>query len=399
MPDLSFTIDRDAFSEAVTWAARVIPSKPQQPILAGMLVNGADDALTISSFDLDVSAEVGLSDATEMTSGSSLVSGRLLATIAKVLPRKPVHWHDKGTSVAIQCGKADFSLPTMLADQYPVLPILPADMGRVNAEDFSRAVAQVIGAASTDEARPGTMCVNLEVTSTSTLTLTTTNGHRIAMREINWLPLIDDDAVPVGQRLLIPTRALNEIGRLGDDDVYLAFSGSGEDANLLGIHGGQRRMTSRLVDDKFPDCRSVMPKEYNATAAIVIPDVIEAVSRALTVTGTSSENHPRMRLTFDDDALTVYASTSIGTVNESLDAELTGDAITLWLNPVYFMDSLNSLNTDKATIGLREGIRGLMLAPGVVSADDLIANPLVGQRLQMIQPIRHQEPVTSPAGG
>ncbi|DAZ90268.1 DNA polymerase III subunit beta [Mycobacteroides abscessus] len=389
MPDLSFTMDRDAFTEAVTWAARIIPGKPQTPILAGMLVTAGPLGLTLSSFDLDVSAEIGLPDAEQMTPGSSLVSGRLLATIAKVLPRKPITWTDNGSTVAIQCGKVDFTLPTMIADQYPVLPALPDDTGTVSADEFSHAVTQVIGAASTDEAKPGQMCVQLEITSETTLTLTTTNGHRIAMREIDWTPLADPS---IGQHLLIPTRALAEIGRLGDDQVYLAVSGTESNAQLLGIHGGTRRMTTRLVDDKFPNCRGALPKQYLTTATVVVPEIIEAVTRALAVTGTSAENHPRMKLTFGEGGLNVYASTSIGTVNEDVDVQLTGDAETIWLNPVYLMDSLNALDSEKVTIGLQGGLRGLMFAPDVVEADDLLANPLAGETIQMIQPIRHTEP-------
>lgn len=390
MPDLSFTMDRDAFTEAVTWAARIIPGKPQTPILAGMLVTGGPSGLTLSSFDLDVSAEIGLPEAQQVTPGSSLVSGRLLATIAKVLPRKPVTWTDNGSTVAIQCGKVDFSLPTMLADQYPVLPALPEDTGTVSADEFSHAVTQVIGAASSDEAKPGQMCVSLEITSQSTLTLTTTNGHRIAMREIDWTPLSDNPAI--GQRLLIPTRALAEIGRLGDDQVYLAISGNESDAQLLGIHGGTRRMTSRLVDDKFPNCRAALPKQYLTTAAVTVPEIAESVTRALAVTGSSADNHPRMKLTFGGNTLNVYASTSIGTVNEDIDVQLTGEPETVWINPVYLMDSLNALDSDKATIGLQGGLRGLMFAPNVVEADELLANPLAGETIQMIQPIRHTEP-------
>ncbi|DAZ90171.1 DNA polymerase III, beta subunit [Mycobacteroides abscessus subsp. bolletii] len=390
MPNLSFTMDRDTFTEAVTWAARIIPGKPQTPILAGMLVTGGPNGLTLSSFDLDVSAEVGLPGATEMTPGLSLVSGRLLATIAKVLPRKPVTWIDEGSMVTLRCGKVDFTLPTMLANQYPVLPSLPEDTGSVSAEEFSQAVTQVISAASTDEAKPGQMCVKLEITSETTLTLMTTNGHRIAMREIDWTPLTDDP--PIGQHLLIPTRALAEIGRLGDDQVFLAISGTSSDAQLLGIHGGKRRMTSRLVDDKFPNCRAALPKQYVTTATVVVPEIIEAVSRALAVTGTSADNHPRMKLTFDENGLNVYASTAIGTVNEDVDVQLTGESDMIWLNPVYLMDSLNALSSDKVTIGLQGGVRGLMFVPDVVEADDLLANPLAGETIQMIQPIRFIEP-------
>ena len=68
------------------------------PVLAGVLLTGSDDGLTISGFDYEVSAEVQV--AAEIASpGSVLVSGRLLSDITRALPAKPVDVSVEGTRV------------------------------------------------------------------------------------------------------------------------------------------------------------------------------------------------------------------------------------------------------------------------------------------------------------
>ena len=85
--DLKVRLVREDFAEAVAWVARNLPSRPPQPVLAGVLLTGTEDGLTISVFDYEVSAEV-LVPAEIASPGSVLVSGRLLSDITRALPAK-----------------------------------------------------------------------------------------------------------------------------------------------------------------------------------------------------------------------------------------------------------------------------------------------------------------------
>ena len=58
LTDLKFRLTREDFSDAVAWVARNLPSRPTVPVLAGVLLTGSDDGLTVSGFDYEVSAEV-----------------------------------------------------------------------------------------------------------------------------------------------------------------------------------------------------------------------------------------------------------------------------------------------------------------------------------------------------
>ena len=128
LTDLKFRLVREDFADAVAWVARNLPNRPTVPVLAGVLLTGSDEGLTISGFDYEVSAEVQV--AAEIASpGSVLVSGRLLSDITRALPAKPVDVSVEGTRVSLTCGSARFSLPTMAVEDYPTLPALPDETG------------------------------------------------------------------------------------------------------------------------------------------------------------------------------------------------------------------------------------------------------------------------------
>ncbi|MER2091450.1 MAG: DNA polymerase III subunit beta, partial [Saccharopolyspora rectivirgula] len=87
---MKIRVEHDGLADAVSWVARSVPARPPVPVLGGVLLDATSgDALTISGFDYEVSAQVTV-DAVIETPGKTLVSGRLLADITKALPNRPV---------------------------------------------------------------------------------------------------------------------------------------------------------------------------------------------------------------------------------------------------------------------------------------------------------------------
>ena len=139
---MKLRVDRDVLAEAVTWTARSVPVRPPVPVLAGVRLEADEGSLVLASFDYEVSAHCEVAADVE-EDGVVLVSGRLLADIAKALPNKPVDLEVEGNKVAVSCGSARFSLAAMAADDYPALPVMPAVAGTIDAHDLARAVGQV----------------------------------------------------------------------------------------------------------------------------------------------------------------------------------------------------------------------------------------------------------------
>ena len=184
LTDLKFRLVRDDVADAVAWVARNLPTRPAVPVLAGVLLEGTDAGLTISGFDYEVSAEVQV-PAEIATSGKVLVSGRLLSDITRALPAKPVDVSVEGTRVALTCGAARFSLPTMAVEDYPTLPALPDETGVISADLFTEAIGQVAVAAGRDDTLPMLTGIRVEI-SGEAVVLAATDRFRLAVRQLTW---------------------------------------------------------------------------------------------------------------------------------------------------------------------------------------------------------------------
>ena len=180
--DPTFRVTREDFAESVAWVARTLPSRPSVPILGGVLLE-ADSGLTISGFDYETSAQVSV-PAEVSEPGSTLVSGRLLADIARALPDRPVEVVVTAQKMYITCGSAKFTLPTMPVEDYPQLPAMPEVTGSAEVDAFSEAVGQVVVAAGKDDTLPMLTGIRMEIEGTR-VTLIATDRFRLAIRELS----------------------------------------------------------------------------------------------------------------------------------------------------------------------------------------------------------------------
>src|ERR1700751_5370246 len=281
LTDLKFRLVRESFADAVSWVAKNLPSRPAVPVLAGVLLTGSDEGLTISGIDYEVSAEAQV--AAEIASpGSVLVSGRLLSDITRALPDKPVDFYVDGNRVALTCGSARFSLPTMAVEDYPTLPTLPEETGVVSADLFAEAIGPVAGAAGRDDTLPMLTGIRVEI-SGETVVLAATDRFRLAVRELRW----STESADTEAAVLVPAKTLAEAAKAGSDgaDVHLSL-GAGAAVGkegLLGIRRDGKRSTTRLMDAEFPKFRQLWPAEHTAIATIDVAELTDAIKRVALV--------------------------------------------------------------------------------------------------------------------
>jgi DNA polymerase III subunit beta len=367
LTDLKFRLVRDDFADAVAWVARNLPTRPTVPVLAGVLLTGSEDGLTISGFDYEVSAEVRV--AAEIASpGSVLVSGRLLSDITRSLPAKPVDVSVEGTRVSLICGSARFSLPTMAVEDYPTLPALPDETGVVSSELFAEAIAQVAVAAGRDDTLPMLTGIRVEILG-ETVVLAATDRFRLAVRELTW----SITAAEIDAAVLVPAKTLAEMAKAGNSgaDVHLllgAGAAVGRDG-LLGIDSNGKRSTTRLLDAEFPKFRQLLPAEHTAIATMGVAELTEAIKRVALV----ADRGAQVRMEFGDGVLRLAAGADdVGRAEEDLPVDFSGEPLTIAFNPTYLTDGLGSLHSDRVTFGFTTPSRPAVLRPADEDGDAVV---------------------------
>lgn len=383
---MKFRVERDVLADAAAWVARSLPARPPVPVLGGVLVEAttgaAGDRLMVSGFDYETSARVEL-DGTVGDPGRVLVSGRLLADITRALPSKPVDLVVDGARATISCGSSRFSLPTMPVEDYPQLPAMPQIAGTAQADLLAEAVGQVVVAAGRDDTLPMLTGIRMEIEGAK-LTLAATDRFRLAVRELEWTP--EDPALE--SAVLIPARTLSEVTKTlsGAGTVEIALSaGDG----MLGITGGGRRATTRLLDAEFPAFRRLIPTEHTTAAVVEVAALVEAVKRVALVT----DRVAQVRMEFSEDGLRLAAGgDDVGSAEEELPCELEGEQLTIAFNPGYLLDAFGALHTERAQMTFTTPnrpalVRPVPAAPAEDGEGSGAAEPVPGY-LHLLMPVR-----------
>ncbi|WP_065572016.1 DNA polymerase III subunit beta [Microbacterium oleivorans] len=359
---MKFHVNRDVFSEAVSFVVKLLPQRNPQPILAGVLIEATDDGLSLAAFDYEASARTRI-DATVDEPGTILVHGRLLSEIASRLPNAPIQiTQDADGEILLTCGSARFTLAAMPVAEYPAIPEVSGDSGLVPGDDFSTAIAQVAFAASRDDVTPVLTGVQLEVTGNE-LSLVATDRYRVALREINF----DSGAVAREEATtaLVPARTLTEVGKTfaHAGDIQVSFSGSG-DREIIAFTAGNKTVTSLLIKGNFPPVRRLFPAQTEHYAVVNTAELAEAVRRVSLVLDRSAP----LRFTFTAEGVSMDAAgTEQARATESVDATLAGEDVTLGLNPQYLLEALGAVKSEFTRVTFTSSENANKLSPVLIT--------------------------------
>lgn len=375
---MKFQVNRDIFSEAVSFAVKLLPQRTTLPILSGVLLRAEGSIVTLSSFDYEVSAQTSVTaDVSE--DGAVLVSGRLLADIASRLPNSVVEFTTSDGKIAVKCGSARFTLSSMPVEEYPSLPVVDGVESTIPGDVFSDAIAQVAVAASRDDVTPVITGVQLDITD-GQLSLVATDRYRVAVREIG----ATSSSATGSLTALIPARTLSEIGKIFTHAAIMTITiVSGGDRELIAFSADQKTVTSLLIKGNFPPVKRLFPETVENYAVISTAELIESTRRVQLVL----ERDAALRYSFSEDGLTLEA---IGSENaqasETIDAHLTGGETTVSLKPQFLIDGLAAVRSEFVRISFTKTDNPNKPGPVLITSQSSKDQPGTDNYRYLLQP-------------
>jgi DNA polymerase-3 subunit beta len=356
---MRFIVERDALADGVMWVSRSLSARPIMPVLLGVLIKADKKGVHLSGYDLETSGKAEVA-ADVKEEGTVLVSGKLLSDIARALPNKPVTFSLEGNRVSVISGSAKFALPTLSVSDYPNLPELPSETGRLSGDLFAEAVGQVAVAAGKDDSLPVLTGVYVEIEENK-LILAATDRYRLAVRELNW------DAPRASASALIRARTLNDAAKslAGAKSVSVALAAATATERLIGFASEGKVMTSRMLDGTFPPYRHLLPSERSATAVVEVAPFVDSVRRVALV----ADKTVPLRLAFNPGALTLEAGVGDDAqATEEIEIAFDGEALSIAFNPTFLLDGLAAVNSPFVEIAFTGGSKPAVLS-GKSSAD------------------------------
>lgn len=335
---MKFRCERDVLAGAVGSAARAATNQPGTlPVLAGIRMEIAGDALTITGTDLELTIRLTI-DVGGERDGAAVVPARLVGEIVKSLPAGAVEVELTDDEMSISAGRSQFSVRPLSLDDYPAQAEPSAEPVVVAADAMSEALNQVVRAASTDDARAVLTGVLL-ASEDDGIRMVATDSYRLAVRDLD-----DSSVLGAGQKVLIPARALGELERLIGEASELSVR-LGEREATFDV--GNTRLSTRLIEGEFPNYRNLLPSSQPNTLTVGKASLLEAIRRVKIL----AQDSTPVKLALGGDTVRLTAITQdVGNAAEEVDAGYEGAEMEVAFNPDYLVAGVEAVDSDDVTL-------------------------------------------------
>ncbi len=330
---MKLTTQREQLLGLLQHVIGVVERRQTLPILANVLFETADGRLTLTATDLEVELSAfGTLDAEG--EGRTTLPGRKLLDILRALPDdSEVTIGIDGTRAQVSCGRSRFSLATLPAEEMPTLEDFSAEaVLRLPQRDLRTLIERTHFAMAQQDVRYYLNGLLLEV-GDDRLRAVATDGHRLALYDMP----ADTGSSTAGRQVIVPRKGVQELMRLlADDqtDVTLQLSD-----NHIRIDPGNIRLTSKLIDGRFPDYQRAIPRE-GEKALVADRQLLRA---ALARTAILANENRGVRLQLEDWLLRLQANNpEQEEAIEEVEVNYEGGPLEIGFNVGYLLDALGA---------------------------------------------------------
>ena len=331
---MKLAVSKAALQQAVTQASRAVSGRAPMPVLSGLLLRANSNGLTITGYDLDIAIETRIPASVEGP-GEMVVPAKQFGGIVKALGHSEVVLSQQDNSLKIQADRAEFTLQTLNAQEYPALPEVEGQFAIIPHEAFRECARKVSYASAVADARTTYMAVNTMIAD-GELTMVATDMFRLAVRRA---PAPHSEPLSV----LLPVAFVSEIERL-DGAVHLHLSD-----NHVQVQSGDTRIIARLIEGEWPNWQAVLPTTCATWVTAERDALIGALQRASLM---CKDDLTAVTLKLDGgDLIITAAQAEVGEAREELTVQYGGEGVLdVAVRPKYLRDALAVMSGDEVRI-------------------------------------------------
>jgi len=368
---------------------RAIGSDQVLPILQNILVHAEGKRCTLSATNLEVSIVTSFEVTIENEGSITVPAKAILNFMQYNQDNEVVLETSEGTQLRLLSKRAKATIAGEAANGFPTIASIQKETTlSLPVVPLLNALNLVTFACAKTTSRPVISGVFVRL-GKGQLILVGTDSYRLSEYKINVDGLAGDVACIIPAKFLEELKAVIALKRGKEEEPEEKGKGkkaekSGEKVDVflgsqqIEVHVGPTRLSSRLIDGKFPDYIQVLPKEKHTTVTVETRDLLGDVKRMHYFAKEQNNN-----ITFVFEKSTVHLSTKqtqIGKDESTINAQIEGKENRIAISSTYLIDFLSRIDTKEVKIELSDKMH-----PAVFRLGDK------EQFLHLIMPLRMSE--------
>lgn len=355
---MKLIILRSNLKSGLDAVGRATVSNLNLPILGNVLIKALNNQIKLSTTNLEIAVTKTIYGKI-LEDGSATVPYSIISNIINNTASERVNLESKHNNLVITTDNYEAKLSGIAESEFPIVPkvedgkeCLGVDLGI-----FKEKLEKVILAAGVSDLRPEISGAFLNIES-SEMKLVSTDTFRLAEGRIPGSQI--KNTFNHSLEVIIPLKTAQELTRIASTEeminIYL-------DNNQILFKTQDLEIISRLIDGKFPDYNSIIPKEFDVKILVNKDELINALK--LTSSLSSRINEVKLKVK-DKKVLEVYSSDNVlGENNYLVSAKVDGENCEIAFNWKYLLDGVKAISGEQVFIGLNgESKPAIINTPG-----------------------------------
>ena len=339
---MKIKLKREDILEPLQQLGGVVERRQTLPILANILVKTGKGIMDMTATDLEVELKTQAIADCE-TDVEFTIPARKILDICKSLPEdSKINIELDKEKVRVTSGKSRFTLGVLPAQDYPVIEATPStNIIEIKERELKTLIDRTSFAMAQQDVRYYLNGMLLEINN-NTIRTVATDGHRLAMSEIN--------KTSSEIQIILPRKAVLELSRLlndFDNDIKIELS-----SNYLKVLLPNAIFTTKLIDGRFPDYMRVIPSGSDKEMMADKNLLKQSLTRASIL---SNEKYRGIRFDVINGVLQLQAhNPEQEEAEEEVEVTYQGEDIKIGFNVGYLLDAISAIPDSTIIIELKD---------------------------------------------
>jgi DNA polymerase-3 subunit beta len=341
---MEFTVNKTAFSEALSLVAMVVPERSARPILQNlMLVGNADGTITLAATDLEISIKITLEVAGMQEPASVLLPASRVNALVKGTYAEEIKISIADNKAELKTKMGRFQVPGLDVVDYPSITEFDGTGAVfIHGDDFAEAVQKTVFATAKGDTRYALNGIYVNIDENH-IEFVASDTHRLSLVKKK---IRNPDKVTAEGIMM--TKGMTTLAKLasGNDVVELCVN-----ANEMLARTPNSTVSIRRVEGMFPRYRDVIPPKSDMHFTLSKEELIRSLH---SIGLMSSDESKSVLFTVGEGYVGLSSSSENGEGNLQLDAETAGAGVEVKFNYVFLVDALKNLSDDKVTVQYKD---------------------------------------------
>ncbi|MDR1981492.1 MAG: DNA polymerase III subunit beta [Tannerellaceae bacterium] len=354
---MKFDVSSTTLLSRLQSISKVIASKNSLPILDHFLFNLEGNTLTITASDAETRMITSVEVANAEGSGLFAISAKILLEPLKELPEQPLNFDidDDTVEILIHFQNGKYNFIGEKGDTYPQQKPLSATCTSISieAQTLLNGISRSLFATADDELRPVMNGIYFDI-HTEDLTFVASDGHKLVRLRNLSIQSPERAAFILPKK---PANLLKGILTKGNEPVEIKF-----DDNNAYITSSSFEMVCRLIEGRYPNYNSVIPKENPFKVTVDRLSLLNALKR---VSVFSNQASSLVKLHLLENQMIVSAqdidfSTS---AEETIICQFDGTELKIGFKATYLIEILTNIASEEVVLELADPSRAGVIVP------------------------------------